>query len=45
MVRLSLFEDKEYTHQMHSQKVMFDEDALPVGCSVFTACTLDFLKN
>ena len=38
-------EDKEYTHQMHSQKVMFDEDALPVGCSVFTACTLDFLKN
>ena len=38
-------ENKTYSSQMHSPTVMFDEDALPVGCSVFTACTLDFLKN
>ena len=37
--------DEKYSSQMHSPKVMFDEDALAVGCSVFTACTLDFLKD
>lgn len=38
-------EDKTYSSQMHSPNVMFDEDALPVGCGVYTCCTLEFLKG
>lgn len=37
--------DKAYTYQMHSPKVMFDENSLTVGCSVFSACALDFLQG